>query len=429
MTIRARRGGWQVIVYAGLDPLTGKQRQITRQVNGSYKQAEKEEARLITEVADGRHTGTRAKTFGELLDAWLTWRADNDKPISPRTVNDYRSLIETKIKPALGSRRLNKIDPRTLDAFYAELRRAGNAKAGRRARARVQAAAAATGQDPAEDAAPAKPTAAEKRLSASRVHDVHVIISGALGLAARWGWVPFNVALVVRPAAGEGEARAVPTPEQVRELFTTVDDDPELAAFLRLSATTGLRPGEVCALRWCDVDLDAGEVRVSGNIVTTKGLPEGYIRQPPKSEHGVRVLALDPGTVALLKTHRAQCETVARDLELRLAADSYVFPRSLADGRPVRPDAMTRRFTELAVRLGHGYRLYGLRHFMASQLGAVAAAGTVRDRMGHGSLAVTSGYMHPVSEADRQAARYMGDLLDGRAAWSSPAVEVEAEGS
>ena len=76
----------------------------------------------------------------------MTWRTDNGKPISPRTVNDYRSLIEAKIKPALGSRHLAKVDPRTLDAFYGELRRAGNAKAGRRARARVRAAAAVTGQ-------------------------------------------------------------------------------------------------------------------------------------------------------------------------------------------------------------------------------------------------------------------------------------------
>jgi hypothetical protein len=50
LTIRARTHGWQVIVYAGLDPLTGKQRQITRQVNGSYRQAEKVEARLRTEA-------------------------------------------------------------------------------------------------------------------------------------------------------------------------------------------------------------------------------------------------------------------------------------------------------------------------------------------------------------------------------------------
>ena len=55
------------------------------------------------------------------------------------------------------------------------------------------------------------------------------------------------------------------------------------------------------------------------------------------------------------------------------------------DGRtPLRPDTVSERFTALARQLGHDYALYGLRHFMATQLGAVAEAGTVRERMGHG---------------------------------------------
>ena len=78
------------------------------------------------------------------------------------------------------------------------------------------------------------------------MHDVHVILSGAPGLAARWGWIAQSPAAVVRPARGRGVQRPLPTPEQVRELFAAVADDPELAAFLHLSATTGLRPGEVC---------------------------------------------------------------------------------------------------------------------------------------------------------------------------------------
>jgi hypothetical protein len=84
VTSRKRTKGWQVIVYAGLDPLTGRQRQITRQVNGSYRQAEKVEARLRTEVADGRHAGTRLKMLGELLDLWIERRAARTSP-SPRT--------------------------------------------------------------------------------------------------------------------------------------------------------------------------------------------------------------------------------------------------------------------------------------------------------------------------------------------------------
>jgi integrase len=413
VTIRKRRGGWQVIVYAGLDPLTGKQRQLTRQVNGSYRQAEKVEARLRTEVADGQHAGTRLKTLGELVDLWIEWRAASDKPISPDTVEDYRSLIAKKIKPALGSKRLHTINARMLDAFYDDLRRYGNAKAASRARARTRAAAIAMGEDPSKAAAAARPTASDQRLSANRVRDVHVILSGALGMAARWGWIPFNPALMVRPAGGKGKSRLVPTPQQVRELFGALADEPDFAVFLRLSTTAGLRPSEICALRWSDLDLDAATVSIDGRIVTAKSLPQKYTRKDPKSVHGERLLALDTATVELLRAHRACCGQLAAQLDGRLNPQAYVFARTPDARTPWRPDTVSKRFTALVRRLGHDYTLYGLRHFMATQLGAVAEAGTVRERMGHGSLAVTSGYMHRVNEADRAAAEYMGALLDG----------------
>ncbi len=412
MTIRARTHGWQVIVYAGLDPLTGKQRQITRQVNGSYRQAEKVEARLRTEVADGQHTGTRVRTLGELADLWIKRRAESDKPISPHTLEDYRSLIDNKIKPAIGGKKLHTINARVLDTFYDDLRRGGNAKAQARAQARAKAEAVGRGEDPHNLVLKARPSASDRRLSANRVRDVHVILSGALGMAARWGWIPFNPALMARPAGGKGEPRPVPTPQQVRQLLAAVADEPDFKVLLRLSTTAGLRPSEICALRWLDLDLDAATVSISGSIVTAKGLPQKYARKDPKSTHGERLLALDMTTASLLRAHRARCEQLAEQLDGRLAPQAYVFART-PDGRtPIRPDAVSKRFTALVRRLGHGYTLYGLRHFMATQLGAVAEAGTVRERMGHGSLAVTSGYMHRVSEADRAAAQYMGALLD-----------------
>ena len=71
-----------------------------------------------------------AEPLGELVDLWIERRAASDKPISPDTVEDYRSLIAKKIKPALGSKRLHTVNARVLDAFYDDLRRYGNAKAG-----------------------------------------------------------------------------------------------------------------------------------------------------------------------------------------------------------------------------------------------------------------------------------------------------------
>jgi integrase len=121
----SRRDGWQVIVYTGVDPGTGRQRQISRQVKGSRKQAERVETRLKAEVLAGRHRGTAAKTLGEMVEVYLDWREQNDKPIGPRTIQGYRALAEARIKPGIGKLRLPQVDPPALDRFYTALRRAG----------------------------------------------------------------------------------------------------------------------------------------------------------------------------------------------------------------------------------------------------------------------------------------------------------------
>ncbi len=399
--IRQRRAGWQVLVYAGIDPVTGRQRYITRQVNGGKREAEREEARLRAEVAAGKHRGTGARTMAELLDVWFAWRTTNGKPLSPATRNDYESLVKTKLKPALGSLRLPQVDAAILDRYYGQLLISGRT-------VRV-----CDGKDPATG----KPRwrTEQAPLSPSRIHQVHAVLSGALGLAARYGWIPFNPATLAEPPSGKGKRRPVPSTHDVREVMrVTAEREPELYLFLRLEAITGARPGEVVALRWCDVDLDAPTVTINGNVVHTRGLPGGYVRKPPKSEHGERVLAIDAQTAELLRAHRARCVTRAEAWGGTLAEDAYLFVKDEAGRHPVRRDTMGKRFGRLAAELGHGYTLYGLRHFMATQLGAVATAATVRERMGHGSLAVTGLYVHQVSEADRAAALHMRDLLDGQ---------------
>jgi integrase len=384
--IRPRRDGFQVIVYTGIDPVTGRQRQISRQVKGSRKQAERIETRLKAEVIAGRHRGTAAKTLGEMVDVYLDWREQNDKPIGPRTIQGYRALAEARIKPGIGKLRLPQVDPPALDRFYTALRKNGSLRK------------------------PGEP------LSGSRLRDVHAVISGALGLAARYGWVPYNAAALVRPPAPRGTRRAMPNREQAREALQAVErKDPELYLFLRLEATTGLRPGEVCALWWRDVDLGAAELIVGYNVVHAKGLPGGFVRKRTKSLHGDdRPIALDDRTVTLLRAHRMRCEARAKDWGGELPTDAYVFSAAESGQRPLRVDTMTRRFGTLAEGLGHGYTLYGFRHFVATQLGAVATTATIRERMGHGSLEVTSGYVHRVSEADREAARHMAELFDSQ---------------
>jgi hypothetical protein len=84
--IRPRRDDWRVSSPWASTPVTGCQWQISRQVNGSRKQAERVETGFKAEVMAGRHRGTAAKTLGEMVEVYLDWREHNAKPIRPRTI-------------------------------------------------------------------------------------------------------------------------------------------------------------------------------------------------------------------------------------------------------------------------------------------------------------------------------------------------------
>ena len=148
----------------------------------------------------------------------------------------------------------------------------------------------------------------------------------------------------------------MPTREQARQALQEAErKDPELYLFLRLEATTGLWPGEVCALWWRDVDLEAGELIVGYNIVHAKGLPGGYVRKRTKSRHGDdRPIAVDGRTVDLLREHRDRCEARAQEWGGEVAPDAYVFGGDEGGLRPLRVDTMTRRFGQIGQALGHG---------------------------------------------------------------------------
>ena len=121
--IRNRSGYWQVKVYAGLDPLTGKQRFEYDRAK-TKREAGRVEAALKTKVAEGRSRGTAARTVADLVERWYEWR-QGVKEISPTTLEGYRRQIDQRITPALGRIPVRRLDVETLDGFYAELRRRG----------------------------------------------------------------------------------------------------------------------------------------------------------------------------------------------------------------------------------------------------------------------------------------------------------------
>jgi len=379
--IRKRADYWQVKVYAGRDPLTGKERYEYDRAR-TKREAQHVEAALKAKVAEGRHRSTAARTVADLVERWYDWR-QGVKEISPTTLEGYRRQIDQRIIPALGRIPVRRLDVETLDTFYAELRRRGK-----------------DGGQP---------------LSASTVRAVHTVLSGSLRQAVAWGWIAHNPARLATPPSVQRSDVAPPPAEQVAGLLATaLERNPKLGLFLRLAVVLGARRGELCGLRWRAIDLDRGEVLLERGVVYVTGQP--LIDKATKTR-SKRRLAVDPRTVELLRTYRQRAEQVARELDFTLPAGAYVFSREPDGSRPIHPSHMTHQFVDLARSLGVHCRLHDLRHLMVTYLISQGVDWrTAAGRAGHAGPQMTLGtYAHFQPAQDRAAAELLAALCDGSA--------------
>jgi integrase len=197
----------------------------------------------------------------------------------------------------------------------------------------------------------------------------------------------------------------------VRAIVTAAEQrDPRLAPLLLLGALTGMRRGELCALRWSDVHFDTEELEVSRSIVIVK---KGLSEKTTKTDR-VPSIALDDVGVALLKQHRARVDEWARLAETIVGEDTYVFSPYVDGSKPFRPDNVTGFFVRVRDKLGFtNVRLHDLRHFTATQLiGAGVDVRTVSGRLGHSDPSLTLRvYSHQIEERDRAAAAVIGRVL------------------
>jgi integrase len=203
-------------------------------------------------------------------------------------------------------------------------------------------------------------------LSASAVRELHSVLSGAFKQALVWGWIAHNpVKQATAPSTGSAGVSPPDAQGVARLLEVARDEDPELGLFLRLAVVLGARRGELCGLKWRDVDLDNGEVFIARGVVRVAGRP--LIDKDTKT-HAKRRVAIGPDTAELIKAYRLRQVQGALAVGASLPPDAYVFSQKADGTKPASPDGVTHRFQQLAARLSVRARLHDLRHFMVTQL-------------------------------------------------------------
>ncbi len=270
-------GSFRAVVFTGIDPLT-RRRQYVRETCSSRAEAEKALTRLQGQVDENRHP----KSSITVATAVEQWMEVADLEVTTR--ERYEDLIRLYIVPTFGDLQAGRLDAELLERFYARLHRCKSMCGSRPPRGHVCTP-----------------------LSTSTTRKIHYVLRGALGRAARWGYVSVNAAELAQAPSPRKPRPDPPSAREAADLLNDAWTDPEWGLLLWLTMITGLRRGELCALRWRHVDLDRANLWVERSTAHSR---TGLVEKDTKTE-SQRRLSLDPHTVELLHTHR---DTVTKQL-------------------------------------------------------------------------------------------------------------------
>ncbi|WP_165763283.1 MULTISPECIES: tyrosine-type recombinase/integrase [unclassified Nocardioides] len=334
------------------------------------------QARL--EAAKERARLDAANTFAVYAERYLMSR-----DLRPKTVREYRGLLDRTLVPAFGETPLKAITREGVRAWHAALPTktpAANAAAYRLLRSVMNAAE----DDELIDRSPVR----IQKASTARVKNPQ-------------------------------------KPSPVDEMATIVDNMPErLRLFIVLAAFAGMREGEIFELRRSDIRSTSGSISVTRKIEKDAdpqadgACPNcGRVIGPPKTEKGTRVVHLPPAFLPLLRAHLLA--------HTAPGADGLLFPGERKDHMSAR--YLLDRYAIARKAAGRSdLTIHGLRHSALTLAGQHGATGAeLQARAGHASQAAMAIYQHATADRDRQLADRLGETVAASGAWAHLLVEPE----
>jgi integrase len=346
-------GSWTIVYDLPADSLTGKRCQKSQTVKGTKRDAERVLREVLLSIEQGRYVKANKITLGEWLRRWLNDYASMS--ITDRTLESYTSIVERHLIPSLGRIMLTDLQPLHIQDYYAEKRLRGRADG-------------------------------KGGLSGRSVVYQHRILSKSLDYAVKMGLVVRNVCKAVEAPRVAKVTMSTLSPGEVTRFLDVARETGYYVYFATL-LYTGLRRGELLALRWRNLDLQKATLTV---VETGYKLGDGrYIIKEPKTPHSRRSVTLPPSLVELFKAYRVDEELLRIQLGISLNADDFVFVRP--DGSPINPGAVSLAFRRIIKKAGLKHiRIHDLRHTHATlMLKAGVHPKVVSERLGHASIGIT----------------------------------------
>lgn len=340
---------WELRWYVGRGP-DGKKKYKTKTVRGRKSDAQKELNRILTETARGTYVEPTKMTVAEYVQRWLE---DIRGTIKDRTHEWYATIMVKHVLPRIGHVALAKLTPLDVQDLYRQL--------------------------------------LDADVSPARVNACHRTLKCCLNQAVRWELIARNPASLAEPPRPPKREVRTLTPKQVRKLLDAARPTGQVSLYMAAVAT-GMRLGELLALRWQDVDLKGCVISVTGSLDL-----HGH-RDTTKTDSGFRRIAIPKALVD-------EIDCLPRNGE-------YVW--CTPEGKPLSHWNLNRQFKGLLTKAGlPDIRFHDLRHTHATVLLSQSThPKVVQERLGHSSINVTMDiYSHVMPDIQRKAADQIGKAL------------------
>lgn len=337
----------------------------------TQKSALKELHQLIELYRDVDLTEDCRMTLGEWLDKWL------DEymifTIRESTLDSYRAMVKNQVKPFIGSKQISSLTTADMQKFYNKIKKEGRVR-----------------EHPIHG----------KTLADSMVRGVHMMLHEALDTAVKERLIAKNPTNGTTVPKCNYPEKQILGDSQLDTFLEAIKGEEYWDAFFYVEVMTGLRRGEICGLKWQDINFEENKLQVKRSVSVKKD--GGVSIGETKTESGVRCIQMPPSVAELLQNRKQRAIT------------EWVFPNFMHPEQPISPATAYRKLKLILKHAGLPLiRFHDLRHTFATHAthGGVDPK-TLAGILGHTNASFTlDTYTHVTSDMQKAASNIVGNIM------------------